>query len=54
MAPLSMTLDDPHRNMPIFFIFFIFFYRATRYILCDGPMLVCPSVWLGAEGPRDA
>ena len=26
----------------------------VRYILCDGPVLVCPSVWLGAEGPRDA
>jgi len=26
----------------------------ARYILCDGPMLVRPSVRWGAEGPRDA
>jgi len=26
----------------------------ARYILRDGPVLVHPSVWLGAEGLRDA
>ena len=26
----------------------------ARYILCDGPLLVRPSVLLGAEGPHDA
>jgi len=23
------------------------------YILCDSPVFVRPSIWLGAEGPRD-
>jgi len=26
----------------------------ARYKLCYGPVFVRPSVWLGAEGPRDA
>jgi len=27
---------------------------VARYILCDGPVFVRPSIWLGAEAPRDA
>ena len=26
----------------------------ARYILCYNPVFVRPSVWLAAEGPRDA
>ena len=29
-------------------------YGVARYTLCHGPVFVCPSVWLGTEGPRDA
>jgi len=48
--PMELLLGDPRTNI----------YKKlsrdamlARYILCDGPVLVRPSVWLGAEGTRD-
>ena len=46
-----MTLDDPQTNIPIFVSCDA---MLARYILCYSPVLVRPSVLLGAEGPRDA
>jgi len=51
VAPFLITLDDPHTNIPYFLSRDA---MLARYILGDGPVLVRPSVRLGAEGPRDA
>jgi len=56
MAPFLITSDHPHRNIPNFLSrdAMLARYCVARYILCHGPVFVCPSVWLGTEGPRDA
>jgi len=43
-----------HRQIYLFLKFVSRDAMLARYILCDGPLLVRPSVLLGAEGPRDA
>jgi len=49
---ILVTLDDPHTNIPNSFT--VRHYTIARYILCYGPVLVRPSVWLGAERPHNA
>jgi len=49
---ILVTLDDPHTNIPNSFT--VRRYTIARYILCYGPVLVRPSVWLGAERPHNA
>jgi len=43
-----------HRQIYLFLKFLSREAMLARHILCDGPLLVRPSVLLGAEGPRYA
>ena len=56
--PVSQTVKEFWKSVNIWGSygqeFGVLFFSETQCILCDGPVLVHPSVWSGADGPRDA